>query len=75
MIFVFQSNKKDLLLQPIIVRAKGEYFEIVVGNRRYNACISLCFREIYSLYSRLYVVSCAKFIVLVVVKSITALLK
>ncbi len=33
------------LLQPIIVRAKDEYYEIVAGNRRYKACKSLGWRK------------------------------
>jgi len=38
-------NKKGLL-QPIIVRSKGEYYEIVAGNRRYKACTALGWRKI-----------------------------
>jgi ParB family chromosome partitioning protein len=38
-------NQKGLL-HPIIVRTKGEKFEIVAGNRRYNACKSLGWRKI-----------------------------
>jgi ParB family transcriptional regulator, chromosome partitioning protein len=34
------------LLQPIIVRSIGEFFEIVAGNRRYHACKSLGWRTI-----------------------------
>jgi ParB family transcriptional regulator, chromosome partitioning protein len=40
------SIKQKGLLQPIIVRTKPEYFEIVAGNRRYNACKSLGWRKI-----------------------------
>jgi ParB family transcriptional regulator, chromosome partitioning protein len=38
-------NKKGLL-QPIVVRSKGEYYEIVAGNRRYKACTALGWRKI-----------------------------
>ena len=38
-------NKKGLL-QPIVVRPKGEYYEIVAGNRRYKACTALGWRKI-----------------------------
>jgi ParB family transcriptional regulator, chromosome partitioning protein len=38
-------NQKGLL-QPIIVRSNGEFFEIVAGNRRYHACRSLGWRTI-----------------------------
>lgn len=41
-----QSIKEKGLLQPIIVRPKDEYFEVVAGNRRYNACKSLGWRKI-----------------------------
>jgi ParB family chromosome partitioning protein len=34
------------LLHPIIVRLKGGYFEIVAGNRRYNACKKLGWRKV-----------------------------
>jgi ParB family transcriptional regulator, chromosome partitioning protein len=34
------------LLHPAIVRMKGDYFEIVAGNRRYNACKKLGWRKI-----------------------------
>jgi ParB family transcriptional regulator, chromosome partitioning protein len=34
------------LLHPVIVRMKGDYFEIVAGNRRYNACKKLGWRKI-----------------------------
>jgi ParB family chromosome partitioning protein len=36
------------LLQPIIVRTKEDYFEIVAGNRRYEACKNLGWRKITS---------------------------
>jgi ParB family transcriptional regulator, chromosome partitioning protein len=38
-------NQKGLL-QPIIVRSNGEFFEIVAGNRRYHACRGLGWRTI-----------------------------
>jgi ParB family transcriptional regulator, chromosome partitioning protein len=34
------------LLHPIIIRLKGGYFEIVAGNRRYNACKKLGWRKV-----------------------------
>lgn len=34
------------LLQPIIIRTVGDYFEIVSGNRRYNACKRLGWRKV-----------------------------
>ena len=48
------GNIKDLatsiqqkgLLQPIIVRSKGEDFEVVAGNRRLNACRMLGWRKV-----------------------------
>jgi ParB family transcriptional regulator, chromosome partitioning protein len=40
------SIKGKGLLQPILVRTKESYFEIVSGNRRYNACKSLGWRKI-----------------------------
>jgi ParB family transcriptional regulator, chromosome partitioning protein len=40
------SIKVNGLLQPIIVRTHGNYFEIVAGSRRYNACKSLRWRKI-----------------------------
>ena len=33
-------------MQPIVVRTKKTYFEIVAGNRRYQACHSLGWRKI-----------------------------
>lgn len=41
-----KSIQQKGLLQPIIVRVKDEHFEIVAGNRRYNACRSLGWRKI-----------------------------
>jgi len=41
-----KSMQQQGLLQPIIVRAKDEYYEIVAGNRRYKACKSLGWRKI-----------------------------
>jgi ParB family chromosome partitioning protein len=40
------SIKEKGLLQPILVRIKESYFEIVSGNRRYQACKSLGWRKI-----------------------------
>ena len=40
------SIKVNGLLQPILVRTKENYFEIVAGSRRYNACKSLGWRKI-----------------------------
>jgi ParB family transcriptional regulator, chromosome partitioning protein len=40
------SIKEKGLLQPIVVRAKGKYYEIVAGNRRYKACTTLGWRKI-----------------------------
>src|SRR5919199_742556 len=34
------------LLQPIIVRARKDHFEIIAGTRRYNACKKLRWRKI-----------------------------
>lgn len=42
---VHSINKKGLL-QPIVVRSRGEYYEIVAGNRRYKACTALGWRKI-----------------------------
>jgi ParB family chromosome partitioning protein len=40
------SIKEKGLLQPILVRIKESFFEIVSGNRRYQACKSLGWRKI-----------------------------
>jgi ParB family chromosome partitioning protein len=40
------SIKQKGLLQPIVVRSKEAQFEIVAGNRRYNACKILQWRKI-----------------------------
>lgn len=40
------SIKQKGLLQPIVVRSKEAKFEIVAGNRRYNACKMLRWRKI-----------------------------
>ena len=40
------SIKQKGLLQPIVVRSKEGQFEIVAGNRRYNACKILGWRKI-----------------------------
>lgn len=41
-----KSIYQNGLLHPIIVRMKDDYFEIVAGNRRYNACKRLGWRKI-----------------------------
>lgn len=41
-----RSIQENGLLQPIVVRPKGPYFEIVAGNRRFVACKKLLFRRI-----------------------------
>ena len=41
-----KSIQQKGLLQPILVRVKGEHLEIVSGNRRYNACRLLGWRKI-----------------------------
>jgi ParB family chromosome partitioning protein len=40
------SIRKNGLLHPIIVRTKGNFFEIIAGCRRYNACRKLGLRKI-----------------------------
>lgn len=40
------SIREKGLLQPIIVRPYADYFEIVAGNRRYEACKSIGWRKI-----------------------------
>jgi ParB family chromosome partitioning protein len=40
------SIKQKGILQPILVRAKQSYFEIVSGNRRFHACKGLGWRKI-----------------------------
>lgn len=40
------SIRENGLLQPIVVRPKNEYFEIVAGNRRRRACQMLRWRKI-----------------------------
>lgn len=40
------SIQQKGLLQPIIVRMNGLFFQVVAGNRRYNACKRLGFRKI-----------------------------
>jgi ParB family transcriptional regulator, chromosome partitioning protein len=42
------SIREKGLLQPIIVRPYEDYFEIVAGNRRYEACKSIGWRKITS---------------------------
>jgi ParB family chromosome partitioning protein len=41
-----KSISQKGLLQPVIVRMKEDYYEIVAGNRRYNACKRLGWRKI-----------------------------
>ena len=41
-----RSIKGRGLLQPIIDSAKEEYYQIVIGNRRYHACTTLGWRKI-----------------------------
>ena len=41
-----ESIKASGLIEPIVVRPKAGYFEIIAGNRRYNACRKLNFRRI-----------------------------
>ena len=40
------SIRKNGLLHPIIVRTRGNFFEIIAGSRRYNACRKLGHRKI-----------------------------
>jgi ParB family transcriptional regulator, chromosome partitioning protein len=40
------SIRQNGLLQPIIVRTRVNFFEIIAGCRRYNACRALGFRKI-----------------------------
>ena len=40
------SIKAGELLQPIIVRAKEEHYQIVTRNRRYHKCTTLSWRKI-----------------------------
>jgi ParB family transcriptional regulator, chromosome partitioning protein len=42
------SIREKGLLQPIIIRPQEDYFEIVAGNRRYEACKSIGWRKITS---------------------------
>jgi ParB family chromosome partitioning protein len=41
-----QSIREKGLLQPIVVRSKNDYFEVIAGNRRYSACKMLGWRKI-----------------------------
>ena len=43
---LYDSIKEKGLLQPIIIRPKNDYFEIVAGNRRYEACKKLGWKKI-----------------------------
>jgi len=47
------SIKQKGLLQPIVVRMKEDYFEIVAGNRRFKACKNLGWRKITCLIEEL----------------------
>lgn len=40
------SIRSQGVLQPIIVRPRGEYFEIIAGHRRYEACKQLCLEKV-----------------------------
>ena len=40
------SIRRNGLLNPIIVRTRGDFFEIIAGCRRYNACRKLGLRKI-----------------------------
>lgn len=40
------SIKKEGLLQPILVRKVGDYYQIIAGERRWQACKSLSMKEI-----------------------------
>src|SRR6266545_2959967 len=40
------SIRQKGLLQPILVRTKDRYYEIVAGNRRYQACKALRYKKI-----------------------------
>jgi len=43
---LYDSIQEKGLLQPIIVRPQNDYFEIVAGNRRYDACKKLGWKKI-----------------------------
>src|SRR5579862_6563508 len=43
---IVDSIRENGLLQPIIVRPRGERFEVVAGNRRFEACKRLKHRKI-----------------------------
>jgi ParB family transcriptional regulator, chromosome partitioning protein len=43
---LIHSIKQNGLLQPIIVRTRGDLFEIIAGCRRYSACRALGLRKI-----------------------------
>jgi ParB family chromosome partitioning protein len=44
--YLFESVKEKGLLQPIIVRPRNEYFEIIAGNRRFEVCKRLGWKKI-----------------------------
>ncbi len=48
-----ESIKQNGLLQPIVVRPKSEYFEVVAGNRRFAACRSLRITKILCMIKEL----------------------
>ena len=41
-----KSIKKNGLIQPIVVRDQGQYYEIIAGERRFRACCMAGFEEI-----------------------------
>ena len=41
-----QSIKEKGVIQPLLVRRKGDYFELIAGERRLRACNSLGLKEI-----------------------------
>jgi ParB family chromosome partitioning protein len=43
---LLHSIRQKGLLQPILVRSRGSYYEIVAGHRRYEACKKLAWRNI-----------------------------
>lgn len=43
---LIDSIRQNGLLQPVVVRTRGNFFEIIAGCRRYSACRALGFRKI-----------------------------
>ena len=43
---LYESIKEKGLLQPIIVRPINDYYEIIAGNRRYDACKKLGWKKV-----------------------------